>query len=338
MKSFVAITKPSSFKKAAAIVGLILIIILIVASTLYLNDFLTILSLEKVDDHPLYSLTYHGDYDFDYTVEEADSAYFKQNGGRIMCSSFLALNEKGEPIFARNLDFPKHPAAFLFTNPPGKNASVAMTDLLYIGYSENNPPEKSWSKGEGLLATPRVPVDGMNEFGVAVAVLSVPHAEPPNDPGKKTADEAALTRLMLDNAKNLDEAISIIKQHNIGFTIGPTHFMIADSSGKSVVVEFLDNGIFITPNTKPWQVATNFIIHGAEAEMFNADARYNTANSMLRKANGRISEDEAMNILKQVAQSNTQWSVVYNLKSGEVKVAMGQKYNQIKKFKLDMKN
>jgi hypothetical protein len=42
-----------------------------------------------------------------------------------------------------------------------------------------------------------------------------------------------------------------------------------------------------------------------------------------------------MDLLEEVAQANTQWSVVYEFSTGEVNVAMGRQFWEVHTFLLD---
>ena len=59
---------------------------------------------------------------------------------------------------------------------------------------------------------------------------------------------------------------------------------------------------------------------------------------MLEKANGKLSEEDAMNILKKVAHRTTTWSAVYNLTTKEILVTVGKKGDiYIKEIEIDFK-
>jgi hypothetical protein len=49
---------------------------------------------------------------------------------------------------------------------------------------------------------------------------------------------------------------------------------------------------------------------------------------------GEITADQAMALLEDVAQQNTQWSVVYEISAGNVWIAMGRDYSSIHLFPL----
>ena len=89
-----------------------------------------------------------------------------------------------------------------------------MVDLHYLGVSEE---EISWVNRLSLLSTPYVTTDGMNEYGLAVGQNFVPCRIPIEDPQKVTILSNHIMRLVLDYAKNVDEAIALIKEYNVKF-------------------------------------------------------------------------------------------------------------------------
>jgi choloylglycine hydrolase len=176
----------------------------------------------------------------------------------------------------------------------------------------------------------------MNEQGLAIGMMALPTAQAPDDPQKQTVGSLLIIRLMLDYAKNVDEAIALLKSFNIDFQGGPPlHYIITDRSGKSVVVEFVDRKISLLRNTHPWQVATNFIITGLSPEMSRASCwRYKKVWETLENQVITFSPINALSLLKDVSQGNTIWSVVYDTASLDFLVVMGRKYDQVHEFNL----
>jgi predicted choloylglycine hydrolase len=261
----------------------------------------------------------------------------------IACTMFSAQNEAGDYITGRNFDFDYTPALLLFTNPPDGYASVSMVNLSFAGYDKNHLPTSSLKKSNfKMLGTPYLPFDGMNECGLSMGFLSVPFSQPGKDPEKVTINTTTAIRLVLDYAKNVDEAISLLKKYNIYFSAGiKCHYLISDSSGKSVVVEYINNKMEVVPRNEKWQVVTNFVLSTPEkqGEGDTEVIRYEKADTVLRNGKGIISENNAMELLHQVRIPNrTLWSVVYNRTTGRIKIAMGMKYNQVKQFNLKMKS
>jgi hypothetical protein len=147
-------------------------------------------------------------------------------------------------------------------------------------------------------------------------------------------------RLILDFARTVDEAITLLGDYHIDFGDGPPlHYLIADAQGNSAVIEFIDARMNVLRSEESWQVATNFLISGKSPEAAKALCpRYKRAYDALQQAGGTLTPAGAMAVLEDVSQANTMWSVVYSLDSGDIVVSMGRAYEQVYGFKLRMKN
>ncbi len=214
-----------------------------------------------------------------------------------------------------------------------------MVDISYLGYDEDEP---SWADRGALLDAPYFPFDGMNEYGLAVGIMAVPYADGADDPHKVTIGSVHAVRLMLDYAKDVDEAISLLQNYNVEFAGGPPlHYLISDLSGNSAVIEFTGGEVSVIRNSEPWQVAANFVISGTLPEDRGSLCwRYQTAYETLEQANGNISPKEAMTLLEDVSQSGdfpTIWSIVYNTTTGDIQVVVGREYHRVNQFKLEMR-
>ena len=122
-----------------------------------------------------------------------------------------------------------------------------MVDISYLGYSKCETPDKNPG---ALLRSPFLPFDGMNEQGLAIGMMALSTADGPDDPQKQTVGSLMIIRLMLDQAKDVDEAIALFEKVNIDFQGGPPlHYFITDRSGRSVVVEFVDQKLSVLPNS-----------------------------------------------------------------------------------------
>lgn len=65
-------------------------------------------------------------------------------------------------------------------------------------------------------------------------------------------------RLMLDYAKNVDEAIALLEKYNVNMDLISIHFLLCDAAGNSAVIEFLDGKMQVLRSDKTWQTSTNF--------------------------------------------------------------------------------
>ncbi len=313
--------------------AIVLAVLLLAVAVLLYNPVRTLATLEKVDDFPLYVMHYKGTYLFDVFVEEGIEwgPYQKvfQAVKPEACTSFAATDPNGDSLFGRNLDWQHRSSLLLFTDPPGGYASASMVDLYYLGFE--GMQEIPWSKRLALLATPYAAIDGMNECGVAISQNAVPERNTPTDPNKPTLLNSQIIRLVLDHAKDVEEALTLIQQYNVEFFGVRGHFHIADASGHSAIVEYVDGGIAIVRNEEPWQVSTNFLV---SEDIWPDCWRYNTASEKLSETDGTLSPDEAMELLEAVKQDTTVWSVVYGLDSGSVDLAMGKDYENVHAFEL----
>jgi hypothetical protein len=213
-----------------------------------------------------------------------------------------------------------------------------MVDFAYLGFQGEQVHELDelpLSERQALLEAPLMPFDGLNEHGLAVGMAAVPPGNMPIDSQKETIDSILVIRLMLDRAKNVDEALAILSAYNLDFAGGPPlHYLLADVSGKSILVEFYQGEMHVLPNQNPWHQATNFLVSSTGNPPQGHCWRYDRIHQRLSSSQGKLSIQNAIDLLSQVSQDNTQWSIIYGLKSGEITVAMGRDYENVHTFDL----
>jgi hypothetical protein len=332
----------SQMKRLIAITVGIAVILAVALAVLLRSPLRSLLTFHQVDDYPLYVMHLYQDYHFDDLLKTGAQADVVLPFGQPAtaenwaCTCFSAFGLPGQAILGRNFDWYNRPTLLLFTHPPHGYDSVSMVDISYLGFGTEEP---SWSDRLRLLDAPYLPFDGMNERGLAVGMMAVPYAQATNDTNKVTIDSLAAIRLLLDKAQSVDEALPLLGAYNIDWGSGPPlHYLIADSSGDSAVVEFVGGEMKVLRNEQPWQVATNFVLsgHSPESAMLQCN-RYAAASRTLEQAQGGVSPEEAMAILASVSNVGTIWSVVYDMEGGQIAVAMGHNYAQIHHFDLTMK-
>jgi hypothetical protein len=297
------------------------------------DEIATLGSLEKIDDYPLYTMRFHGTYD-QYRNQASASA-----SPAWACSLFAAMDDAEGMVYGRNFDWEYSPALLLFTAPPDGYASVSMVDIGYLVEEDQilSLTELPLVDREALLVAPFWPFDGMNEHGLAVGMAAVPESVPPDDPDKETISSLAIIREMLDHARDVDEAVAIMESYNIAWSGGPPlHYLIADASGRAVLVEFQAGRMIVIPNEAPYHLATNHL--RVTASGHGGCWRYATLDDRLTETEGRLAPQEAVALLEEVAQEGTQWSIVYGFSSGDVRVVMGREYSTIHTLHLDLDN
>ncbi|MEW6030688.1 MAG: carcinine hydrolase/isopenicillin-N N-acyltransferase family protein [Chloroflexota bacterium] len=301
----------------------------------------TLLSLEQVDDYPLYTMRYFGTYPGrDRSDLSKPTVASAQSSCRVAwgCSLFAALGDGEDRLLGHNFDWHFSPALLLFTDPADGYASVSMVDIEYLGFEgerSKNLTDLPLEERRALLDAPSLPFDGMNEKGLAVGMAAVPEEVMPHDPQKKTLDELEVIREILDHAATVDEAISILDSFNIDMGEVPIHYLIASASGESAVVEFYQGEMVVFRNESTWQVATNFLLASTNGNEQGQCWRYDLLEQRLNELQGWVSSNDALHLLEDVSQDITQWSIVYHLASGDLEIVMGQDYSEIHEFHLE---
>lgn len=300
----------------------------------------TLLSLEQVDDYPLYTMTYHADYDI-VAFNQNLMLVGSQSGTTESwaCSLFAVLVDPASRLYGRNFDWEFSPALLLYTDPPDGYASVAMVDIAYLGFAGDRSTrltEKPLDELVGLLNAPYIPFDGLNEAGLTIGMAAVLPGGVPTDPHKATLGSLGIMRAVLDGAATVEEALEILRGYNIDFEGGPSiHYLVADAQGQAAIFEHQGGEIHILYNDKSWHLATNFLNSVAESQEGQC-WRYDMINSQLNAASGLVTLEAAMGLLEDVSQDTTQWSIVYGISTGEIRVALGGEFQPVHIFQLDM--
>ena len=163
----------------------------------------------------------------------------------------------------------------------------------------------------------------MNEEGLAVSVNMIQDSDViSQDTGKPDLTTTTAIRLLLNQAADVEEALALLGQYDMHSSMGMmVHFALADRSGRSVVVEYVDNEMVVTDTP----VVTNFYLADDKKQGIGT-AQSHTRYEILMK---RLEEDEAMDMeqvrdaLDSVSKDNfgefesTEWSIVFNLNNGE---------------------
>ncbi|MGN9840365.1 linear amide C-N hydrolase [Nonomuraea sp. H19] len=276
----------------------------------------TAASLRQVDDLPLYEMTYHGGYDAEAPLTDAELAR-KADGWA--CSLF---HRPGE--FARNFDWDPNPAMIVHARPPGGHASLSLVDVSYL-LADPGPPDLADPQDRRRLAhAVLAPFDGVNDQGLAVGLAQAPDAQlPARTPGRVTVSGVRIIRLLLDRAATVPEAIALMRRYDVDFTGGPQlHYLIADRAGRSAVVEYAGGRLNVIDD----RVLTNISMTGADRAARLSDPRYRKLAE-----GGRA---DALELLRRVAQPHTRWSVVYDLDTGAARLVTGQRWERVHTLRL----
>lgn len=317
----------------------------------------TLTSLEIINGHPFYQMTFYGDYP--RYLEMKKLFYWALGFPKPHCTSFAALNLQGHILFGYNNDGEYDPKLLLFSDPPDGYASISISDLggSIPGFTRSFTPFDSDLARSLLLYAPYSTQTGMNEMGLAISTMVDPSGNWAIDPQKDTLGAAEARRFILDHAGSVDEAIALLSQRNVSYTgTSVSHLLLADRSGHSAILEWVDGRMFVIRNQQPWQVSTNFRVSGSQEAInaaisqFQVDGtvpgdslgrnywRYVSAWEALRGVNGLLSPEASMSLLNTVSiPYRTQYSIVYDLTNGDVELVIERNYQQVYHYHLEMK-
>ena len=344
-------TKRKSKKKIIKITALSLAAVLIIgiasAGVLLYGRIASLLSVRQIADE-LYTMNFRQDYHLDkalsagikskndlmkFICDDMLFGYQMESGPlRYACSAFRTETPDGKQLVGRNLDFNSIETLSLYTHPENGYASIASADVSIGGIGKYAGVPFSSTKGKiALLASPYLCVDGMNEKGLSVSILDLDMGELHQDTDKPGLFILVAVRLLLDRAADVEEAVALLEQYDIHTGHGWTqHLFIADASGRSVVVEWREEKMNVVDSP----ACTNFPLSSKYAKEHPRDMcdRYNTMTDWLKKQPENSPED-AMELLRNVSVSFTQWSCVFHLDDFSVDYAIDLDYQHIYTFR-----
>ncbi len=313
---------------------------------MYEDQIASIVSLKKLSAYEgpynLYEVSIDYDYDLDALTGEpcrTDQGYLDAAVAQVLpgipitvtapkfaCSAFRAMGPDGV-LMGRNYDFKDDTSALLVrTKPKDGYASIAFCALNNL---RANVADEGLKSRAAAIVAPFACLDGVNEKGVSIAVLTL-DSEPVDQATEKPAISTSLAiRLVLDRAATTEEAVSLLSSYDMHASAGRDyHFFISDATGDSRVVEYdpADAGRALVAT--PAREITNYYalyadkvapnqhngIYGHGKERALAIARVLDAHE------GEQDVAVAWEGLRAAAQdpnpdditSNTQWSIVYS--------------------------
>ena len=363
-------------RRIACALAALVIALAVAVFALWHNELATLASFQKLSDRDeahrdgaVYQINFSGDYFFDEFLSQGGASNDAElisfvtrsitkgiipmhiKTSSIACSAFTADTQSGDRVFGRNYDFSATNTAIVYTDPgEGRHASYSTIDLSFLGLDADKDVETIGQKFL-TLAAPYVPLDGINDAGVACGIFMSYQGEGKGTPTDTQTDRPDITsttllRLILDYADSVEDAVALAQQYDLHDSASSCfHYMVADSTGRSAILEWVGtdadhdadgaqrqlnvlwNDTDALSDSADWQVVTNFIktpgyYDGTSAEMKGLD-RYEHLTAALRETDGIVADkDAAMDLLASVGRrtwnnddsnSNTVHSVVYDL-------------------------
>lgn len=353
-------------KKIIISILAVLVIVIAVALGVFQGELRTLLSVKERDDKGVYEINYAADYKLDELIEAGGASTEEQLVQYIIktmlkglpidvpyeipdlgCSTFIAETPDGGNIFGRNFDNQTTDLIVVKTAPKDGYKSVSVANLSFFGYNESYTPDKLLDR-INTLASAYFPLDGVNEMGLAVGVLQLQAPVTAQDSGKPDVGTTLAIRAMLDKCATVREAVKLLETFDMyAAANGCYHFHIADSTGDSVVVSYVDNEMVVTEKKDGIIAATNFYLHDVPFE-YDAQGmdRYEILTDTLTEKKAVLTAEEGRDLLREVRITgtdpdekgrvySTQWSSIYDLTNPTLYLYADQDYETAYTYEVD---
>lgn len=242
------------------------------------------------------------------------------------CTAFTLTDAGDDVHMGRNYDFKNDTSAMLVhCTPKDGYSSVAFAALDNVSA---NQPEANLKKRLATLTAPFICLDGMNEKGVSIAVLTLDSEPVHQDTGKPTIATTLAIRLVLDRAATTQEAVDLLRGYDMFASSGRDyHFYITDASGDGRVVEYdCESSTRELVDTKSEAVTNFFILYRDKVEPNQRNGIYGHGRERYDAVMDVLAQDETYTVstvwsaLRAASQdpnpeevtSNTQWSIDFN--------------------------
>lgn len=327
-------------KMAPTIISLLICLLLMGGVAYYIlcaHDLRAVMSVEQLEvSANAYRMTYTGEYGFDKYLANGGADDEKELsefiGSQVFWGAFGAPNIGGDMSETAGSAFNAENSITLkgtlmgtaynsdedlmlltlVTRPKDGYDSVSTVNMSALGYASYSRP--SLFNRFDLLAAPYLPVDGMNECGLCVALLALP-GESVECIDTERPDLIATTavRLVLDMADDVDMALALLEKYDVYPCFGAAyHLALSDYSGRSVVVEWVDGEMVLVE--QPY--AANGILAAptmAESPVLADSAeRSERMSRTYDQYNGAMTQAQVFNTMEAVSSDGDGWIAVFD--------------------------
>lgn len=289
---------------------------------LFGDELRAIKSLKMVQER-VYTFEYKGDYGFRGFLDQGGAKTDAEMAAYI--ANFLskgymqtaAQNPDGgcstiasEGLFCRNFDWnTKSHYVVIKTDPDDGYASISTSGFAFLGLGEEWHPIAGMD-GMTALATIYIPMDGMNEMGLCVSdLVEIDGSTETPDTEKPDLTIVAAIRLVLDYAKDSQEAVSLLSKYDIFPSVNTAHHLaISDRDDNNIVVEWHKGEMIVTPTP----IVTNHSLSTPTEHPLICESQQRFAD-LLENHSSLPSHESGVAALKSAAyEDQTRWSVIYD--------------------------
>lgn len=321
-------------------------------------------SVQKLDDG-LYYMEYRGDDAFAglvarggirhsgelsaYILEFLSGGFYRPDAGKpepvqYGCSALTARTPEGGVLMGRNFDFNSATGMVLHTIPAQGYETYTTFNLNFLGFGEGWLPEGFKNRYMALSAL-FLALDGINEKGLAVAdLMAGDDAQTHQDSGKPALTTTSAICYLLKNAADVDEALELLRGIDMHSDIGAAHhYAISDASGRSVVVEYVDDRMEIVESP----AVTNHYLCAAKRNvgLQEGDLRYDYLCREFGEAGGVMDKRQLTTAIASVSQAQrseeflgTAWTMVMDLTDPAVTYYSRRHFDKPVRFEFERKS
>ena len=263
------------------------------------------------------------------------------------CSAFAAQGSDGA-LMGRNYDFKRDTSALLVRcSPKDGYRSIGFAALNNVGADDATGSLKSRL---ACLTAPFICLDGVNEKGVSIAVLTLDSEPTHQSTGRQTIATTLAIRLVLDHAATTQEAVELLEGYDMFASSGRDyHFYVTDAAGDGRVIEYDPADPSRPLVATPMRAITNFFaLYADQVEPNQRNGIFGHGKERweaIEEVLGAHADQDATvawGALRAAAQepnpqdvtSNTQWSVVYSNTDLTADVALRRRWDDVRHFEL----
>ena len=283
-----------------------------------------------------------------YVMEFLSKGYFKPDSinvpiNPVGCSTLTVKTPEEGVMMARNFDYPYGTALIMHTIPAEGYESITTFSIDFFGFGER---KRVGDGNREALATDRdartsgmdykpegfrnqymalaglfMALDGLNEKGLAIAVLDAgDKVVTRQDTSKPDLTTTTAVLYLLKNAANIDEALALLEASDMNSDPGSAyHFSMADATGRSVAVEYVDNQMVVTES--PFVTNHYLCEEKFQVGLHEGDHRHEKLMEQYDAAGGVMNADQLTETIASVTQlpekgaivGGTLWTMVMDL-------------------------
>ena len=224
----------------------------------------------------------------------------------------------------RNFDFNSAIGLILHTVPEEGYETYTTFNTNFLGFGEGWLPEGIQNQFMAL-ATLFFALDGINEKGLAVAdLMAGDDAQTHQSSGKPALTTTSAICYLLKNAATVDEALDLLRSIDMHSDIGTAHhYAISDASGRSIVVEYVDNQLEVVESPA---VANHYLCTSKlNVGLKEGDRRYDYLCRQIDATGGVMDKLQLTEAIAAVSQPEkegqflgTAWTLVMDLTTPSV--------------------